>query len=516
MILLVLAPAPMRAQMIFELVHQNIEPLVGPHAAFGDFDNDGDMDILVGGQTPGEFPLAISRVYIGHLDELQPPPGGGLPRWERDFTLYGRGIIPGWLGAVHWIDANHDARIDAVVVGANKVEEPYEPVAGVYFDSGPEWIRIPGELGGLVAGSLDAGDFNNDGSDDLLLTGSAAGGEYVTRLYTGDRRGQFVESGVPLPPVGLGDGRFADYDVDGDLDILLVGDVGEGFAAMLLRNDGGVFTEVETDILPVVFANSDWGDYDGDGDLDVAISGARLSGLLLEPVTKVYRNDGPGVFTDIGGDFAGSYYGAVRWGDFDNDGDLDLVETGSGLVDKPRAGRIYSNNGGDRFGFGANLTGMGVASVDVGDYDGDGDLDVIQIGESKSALFRNEFYPTIPGVDPPDEPFGRPKPPQELTTEIDGENVHLSWTPGSDDKTPASGLSYNIRVGSDPGSINVTSPIANPNTGRRRVSRMGNVQSNLTWTLKNLPRGTYFWSVQSIDTSFIGSDFADDQRFTIK
>ena len=67
-----------------------------------------------------------------------------------------------------------------------------------------------------------------------------------------------------------------------------------------------------------------WGDYDDDGDLDILLTGYDGSNTL---VAKVYRNDG-GVFVDIGAGLTGVNYSSVAWGDYDNDGDLDILLTG--------------------------------------------------------------------------------------------------------------------------------------------------------------------------------------------
>ncbi len=65
-----------------------------------------------------------------------------------------------------------------------------------------------------------------------------------------------------------------------------------------------------------------WGDYDNDGDLDIL-----LTGSFGGPVARVYRNTG-GAFVDIGAGLTGVQNGSVAWGDYDNDGDLDILLTG--------------------------------------------------------------------------------------------------------------------------------------------------------------------------------------------
>jgi uncharacterized repeat protein (TIGR01451 family) len=68
-----------------------------------------------------------------------------------------------------------------------------------------------------------------------------------------------------------------------------------------------------------------WGDYDNDGDLDILLTGNAGNSNL---VAKVYRNDG-GVFVAIDAAFTGVSYSSVAWGDYDNDGDLDILLTGA-------------------------------------------------------------------------------------------------------------------------------------------------------------------------------------------
>jgi hypothetical protein len=65
-----------------------------------------------------------------------------------------------------------------------------------------------------------------------------------------------------------------------------------------------------------------WGDYDNDGDLDLAVCGQRNS--------KIYKNNGYGIFTDIAAVLPKTAItGAFVWGDYDNDGDLDFAIDGA-------------------------------------------------------------------------------------------------------------------------------------------------------------------------------------------
>jgi hypothetical protein len=90
----------------------------------------------------------------------------------------------------------------------------------------------------------------------------------------------------------------------------------------------------------------------------------------------------------------------------------------------------------------------------------------------------------------------------------------LSWNAASDDQTPASGLSYNVRIGTTPGGFDIVSPEADVVTGWRRLPALGNAGENL-FSIYNLPPGTYYWSVQAIDSAFAGSPFAPEGRFSV-
>ncbi len=86
------------------------------------------------------------------------------------------------------------------------------------------------------------------------------------------------------------------------------------------------FTDTDAGILPLGNSPMAWGDYDNDGDLDILIAGNTLlgntpGGLI---VTKIYNNNN-GVFTDINAGLPGVTKGSVSWGDYDNDGDLDIL-----------------------------------------------------------------------------------------------------------------------------------------------------------------------------------------------
>ncbi|MBK7173354.1 MAG: VCBS repeat-containing protein [Bacteroidales bacterium] len=133
---------------------------------------------------------------------------------------------------------------------------------------------------------------------------------------------QFEVINAGIVGVGRSSVSWADYDKDGDLDILVTGNTGSGpYVAAIYRNDLGSFININAGLTGIDNSSVAWGDYDNDGDPDILATG-RSTGSTN---TWLYRNDN-GVFISINSVFPeiGSY-GSVSWGDIDGDADLDAL-----------------------------------------------------------------------------------------------------------------------------------------------------------------------------------------------
>jgi hypothetical protein len=166
------------------------------------------------------------------------------------------------------------------------------------------------------------------------------------------------------------------------------------------------FTVVQPDLLAVPNSYSNtWGDYDNDGDLDLAVS-------LGSGEVRLYRNDAGvlvGVGAALGMPQAGSHeLRGLSWGDYDGDGFIDLLG-GATATDKLTV--VLRNEGGKRFTnvaaeIGLTIPGRSARQTNWIDYDNDGDLDVYaadRVGDNQ--MFRNDggkFTHAFAGVGPTD------------------------------------------------------------------------------------------------------------------
>jgi hypothetical protein len=208
-------------------------------------------------------------------------------------------------------------------------------------------------------------DWNLDGKPDAAV--GFFGGSQVT-LHTGNGDGTFVAT----TPFGVGNTFaqvWADVNQDGRPDLAIAGY--NTPSSVFLNNGDGSFTRV---ILPgpgLRTTSLAWGDFDNDGDLDLA-AGNGIVGVAQQ--NYLYVNDGAGGFT-ARPEFGLGQTDSVAWGDFDNDGDLDLA-VGNGGFSIAEQNALYVNNGDGTF-TARNEFGVGdTASVSWGDFDTDGDLDL--------------------------------------------------------------------------------------------------------------------------------------------
>lgn len=457
-------------------VPTSIPAMFRSSVAWGDVDRDGDLDLLVTGLASGGD---VSRIYRND---------GGT------FVDLGAGLMPAETGSGDWIDFDSDGDLDVFVCGTFN-----DPPSRLYRNDGGIFVDAGAAIPAYYQASTDWGDLDNDGDPDLIIAGSRTGGDDAANLFRNDGAGVFTERPLPVPGFRRGSLDLGDYDRDGDLDLVVTG-IRSLPLSDVYRNDGGLtFTPLAAGLMSLYDGRAAWGDADADGDLDILSCGSDHTGSHV--FTRLYRNTGAG-FVDAAMGLTGAGEGAdFAWGDFDDDGDLDYAAIAVNFG----GSALFRNDGATFIDPGTNLRDVCCGALAWGDYDGDLDLDLALNGlPDASKLYRND----APVANTP------PSSPSGLSAIVTGDDVVLSWLAGSDAQTPSPALSYNLRVGRSSGAGDVLSAMSE-STGRRLVPDFGNVGPNLSWPLRGLADGAYFWSVQSVDAAFVGSAFAAEGSFTI-
>ena len=497
-------PAASGQPFTFNVVKTDLPAINYGSVSFADIDRDGDMDVAMSGSM---FPVApfLSTSHVALNLRTSPVETHSVLPFEITELS-----TTTFLGELSWIDFDNDGDLDLSQTGSSSVEAPFEPVSLLYINDGTGvFSALDVGLEGLYSSLAKWADYDNDGDADLLLTGTNADKIPATYLYRNDGMNTFTSVSTPFRQLAYGDAAWGDYDNDGDFDLVLSGVEEKGaFVTRLYENDGnGGFTETDHDFQGLAFSSLAWGDYDSDGDLDLALSGAKLSvSSVMAGVTRLYRND-DGVFQLDPNGLSDVFYGDLTWGDYDLDGDLDLFVMGQTTLLGEQIGKIYRNDDG-AFILSTGLIGTSTANAAWGDYDNDLDLDILVTGMSFvglpfTHLYRNDqlLVNTAPLA------------PEGLSATVEGGSATMFWNPATDEHSAS--LTYNLSVGTSPGLSDVMSSLSSLETGKRWISGRGNVDHNTSWTLKDLPNGLYFWHVQSIDNSYIGSPFSVEGQFTV-
>lgn len=453
-----------------------------------DVDLDGWLDLAVAGLTDSG-PFTDISLNLG----------------DGSFTNMGAGIAGVQSARMAWADYDGDGYPDLAISGLDGTAA----ISSIYRNiGGNSFSNIGASLVGVYNGAVSWGDYDNDGDPDLLLAGFDRT-NHISRLYINQGNDQFELADQTL--VGLRDGRaiWLDSDEDGWLDLILTGDEGSKRVTLLYQNDAGILRTNSTPsgLSALSLGGVSVGNLDQDGKPDIAMVGYSSAGLT----GVVYRSTGGVVpFEASGETVAPLWLGTCDWGDYDNDGWDDLAIAGA-AAGGGRHVYIYRNENGSLNRIDTGITGIRVASLDWGDFDNDGDLDLAMAGESTNGAI-TRIYRNISVA-----PNTEPSVPVNLTASLtNGNQLVMRWDAASDHQTPETNLTYNLYVGTVGDMAGIMNPLAAVTAGTRRVTARGNVGASREWIIRNLPtQQDVVWGVQAVDGGLLGGPFATGDVTTV-
>jgi hypothetical protein len=478
-------------------------------------------------------------------------------------------------GSFNFSDLDNDGFIDIVICGIEEITRELKTQICYNNQDGTfQCIDIP-DFPKVYSANIALGDYNQDALPDILIAGD--GYDPLVQLWKNEGLRSFSRVEAQLANVSSADANaeFRDYDNDGDLDILLSGFIHTDLyyieSTKIYKNEGNDhFTEIQ-----LTNANDNrsgiFGDSDSDGDLDLLTNGWKGFGI--------HKNNGQGNFDDWNSLEFTFPAGIMKWFDYDNDGKLDIIISGRGAAADDYFTRIMENTGNPEVPFvfleNTPFVPLMRSSIDIKDYDDDGDMDILmagtvdfdaktyivkiydfqdgnyienttvtlpQLGNSCARWFDlendgdydmlisgefdslsisgcdNEFHTILLRNELNSNTFLKntsPSIPTNLNIVTSQDSATLSWDRSSDNETPQNQLSYNVAVNSFYGDSNFIYVESDVPTGTRFLPQYGNAQTLTTKFLRDMSEGLYYGRVQSIDAVFSGSGFSAPELFAI-
>jgi len=450
---------------------------------WGDLDNDGDIDLVVGTKGNSSYTRFLENDGSGNFS-------------VRMSTQYGKDI-----GGIVVADLNNDGFLD-VIIGCLIDHISQNTESEIYINYGNFNFVMTHKLNDVKTQSILVYDVNRDGYYDII-EGVETGGEAgsVNKIYFGNGDGTFSAAQNICESNNTKSVAVADLNNDGYCDLISLNyyaDVGAKSTpletAIVYQGDGaGNFTKVwesEADYFSAVSPI----DLDRNNSIDF-VAATNKQDTQSGPGNYVTQYYNGGDFNFVGIDISDTgpeaHVPALACVDFDNDGWNDIIMAWMGGADNYT--RVYRNDAGDLKLFERSETQTYAYALALADFNGDGFIDLLTGGEYGGA-----FYYSNTGLNT------LPQSPTNLTFEWRNGELYLGWDEATDAQTHQNLLQYNLKLSDE--SQTILSPFTGP-IFSESAGFYGNVGMS-SWTILKIPRKTYFFSIQTIDGYGGMSDFS--------
>ena len=359
------------------IIDRSISSIDQPIVKLTDIDGDNDMDLVYGSRSADQD-IQIFRLGDNSFEYF-------------DYINDARSITD-----IEFLDINNDLVLDIIV---NTWNGPQSNFLRLYNSNSNGGFNSVFSAPGLYQAKIELIDINNDGTEEIIHAGrTSESANSELKIYVYEQNGNTLTDqplDISEQVSGLKQGAFGfgNIDLDEDIDFGITGLSNFGAQSNVYLNET-VFTETVAPIFaltsvdfPAAYESTlDFIDFDGDGDLDIMLTGTGSNG----PMFKVFANNGLGGdqldFTEAQNTGLTPIRNAnIDYGDYNGDGYLDILYTGTvtgqGEVTKLME---FDPDTSSYIESDFDLSDIVNASIAFGDVDGDNDLDFTIAGESSS------------------------------------------------------------------------------------------------------------------------------------